>query len=63
MSNMCLHLRTKIILIRNYLCVELSNSSAGVVCEIVYDKDKPTQGLPRFAFIDFRNEHIGPTFS
>ena len=61
-SSMYLCVGVKVVLTRNYLNIGLSNSSTGIVKEIVYDRDKPVLGLPRFAFADFGNGYIGPTF-
>jgi hypothetical protein len=61
-AKLYLCIRSKVLLIRNQLNIGLSNSSIGIVKDIVCDDDRPTPKLPKFVWVDFGTDYTGSSF-
>ena len=53
---------SKVMLIRNYLNLGLSNGTTGIVKEIVYEPGKSAPALPKFVLVDFGTSYTGSSF-
>ena len=57
-----LFISLKVVLIRNYLNIGLSNGSTGIVKEIVYKPRSSAPTLPKFVLVDFGTSYTGYSF-
>ena len=61
-SSINIYVGSKVVLIKNYLQVSLSNNLTGIVQELFYNTTKPIPGLLKFIFVNFSTEYAGNLF-
>ena len=61
-SRLFLCVGAKVLLTKNYLKIGLSNSSAGVIKELVYEGENVAPALPKFDLVDFGHSRAGESF-